>query len=312
MNYYDLNISEFLDVITDKQNEYTYYLTDDKGVQNKIIEGTIEEFKNFINRPGLEPEVRKKMRALIEGKPEYNYEMELSEIEIYNYLEKITSNFDREKLNNVYWIVNGYYQTFIYERVNNESYNIYLKNNWEIPYYKSTFQGKTTKEIDFNLMRSKTHLYLYMGMEYCMNLLKRKKSENRELNILTIATKKQKKFKEPLTFSGLFKPEYREIITILIERLKLKGFTDKQNNWIINNNINEPAKLYYYLKEKKVMKDIKFTPSIKCFYNEFGCEVVEKKNVNPRASTRTNLLIQCDTVMEKTYDSFLLSLITQK
>ena len=73
MNYYDLNISEFLDVITDKQNEYTYYLTDDKGVQNKIIEGTIEEFKNFINRPGLEPEVRKKMRALIEGKPEYNY-----------------------------------------------------------------------------------------------------------------------------------------------------------------------------------------------------------------------------------------------
>ncbi len=118
--------------------------------------------------------------------------------------------------------------------------------------------------------------------------------------------------KQPLNFVELFIPEFQKKISVMFERLQLNGFIDKNNYWIINTNINEPAKLFYYLKDNKVMKSHKFAPAIKCFYNEFGCEVVEKANGNPRACTRTNLLIQCDNETEKIYNSFLLTLINQK
>ena len=119
--------------------------------------------------------------------------------------------------------------------------------------------------------------------------------------------------KQPLSFTELFKPEFQSKINLLFERLQLNGFTDENNEWIINaNNLNEPAKLFYYLKDNKVLKYTKFAPAIKCFYSEFGCEVVEKANGNPRACTRINLLIQSDKETEKIYNLFLLSLINQK
>lgn len=122
----------------------------------------------------------------------------------------------------------------------------------------------------------------------------------------------ESKKNEPLTFLGLFKPEYESKIETLFERLQVNGFTDNNNNWKINNGTNEPAKLYHYLKDKKVFIDIKFAPAIKCFYKEFGCEIVETANGNSRASTRKNANEAKNSVDEKIFDKFLSTWINKE
>ena len=119
--------------------------------------------------------------------------------------------------------------------------------------------------------------------------------------------------KQPLTFTQLFRDEYKEVrkMELFYSRLESNGFIDKDKNWIIKNSISEPAKLYYYLKENKVLDVVKFTPSIKCFYKEFGCEVVEKDNGNPRATTRKNA-VDAEFSNEINFDSFLSTWIENK
>ena len=117
--------------------------------------------------------------------------------------------------------------------------------------------------------------------------------------------------KQSLSFSELFKPEYRDRLNGLFERLKTKGDTDENNDWIFKTNTNEPAKLFYYLKDRGVIIAPKIAPSIKCFYIKFGCEVVEKVNGNPRASTRRNTESAKFSVDESEF-KFLLSWIDKK
>jgi len=118
--------------------------------------------------------------------------------------------------------------------------------------------------------------------------------------------------KKPLLFAELFKPEFRSKLNVLFERLRLNGYTDENNNWIIKNGTNEPAKLFHYLKDRAVIITPKFKPAIECFYNEFGCEVVEKDNGNPRATTRKNADEAKNSVSEKEFNNFLLLWIDKK
>lgn len=120
------------------------------------------------------------------------------------------------------------------------------------------------------------------------------------------------KNKQPLIFAGLFKPEFRSKLDILFERLKLNGYIDENKNWIIKNSTNEPAKLFHYLKDKNVIIAPKFKPAIECFYNEFGCEVVEKHNGNPRATTRVNAQEAKNSVDESAFNLFVLSWVNKK
>ena len=117
--------------------------------------------------------------------------------------------------------------------------------------------------------------------------------------------------KEPLSFAELFKPEYRDRLTILLDRLQSNGYTNQNNDWLIKTDTNEPAKLFYYLKDRGVIIAPKFAPSIKCFYKNFGCEVVEKFNGNPRATTRRNTESAKYSIDESEY-KFLLSWIDKK
>jgi len=122
----------------------------------------------------------------------------------------------------------------------------------------------------------------------------------------------QNNFKKTLTFNDLFKPEYISRIDILYERLRNNGYIDKNNNWIIKSSANEPAKLFFYLKERNVIIAPKFNPSIKCFYSEFGCELVERSNGNPRATTRKNATSAEFSYNQSEFDKFLLTWIVGK
>ena len=113
------------------------------------------------------------------------------------------------------------------------------------------------------------------------------------------------------TFSDLFKPNFRDK-TELIKLLYSNGYVDVKGEWIIKTDMNEPAKLYHYLNEKKVLTDIKFTYAIKCFYKEFGCEVVEKHNGSLRTTTRKNAIDAKLSVNEKEFDKILLKWTNKK
>lgn len=118
--------------------------------------------------------------------------------------------------------------------------------------------------------------------------------------------------KQPLTFAGLFKPEFQSKLNVMFERLQSGGYIDKNNEWIIKNGTNEPAKLFHYLKDRGVIITLKFAPAIKCFYSMFGCEVVENDNGNPRATTRVNAQAAKNSVDELAFNKILLSWIDKK
>jgi len=97
-----------------------------------------------------------------------------------------------------------------------------------------------------------------------------------------------------------------------LDRLQSNGYTDINNDWVLKSDSNEPAKLFHYLHDKNVILALKFAPAIKCFYHEFGCEIVEKVNGNPRATTRKNASDAIGSVDESAFNKFLLSWIDKK
>ena len=209
-----------------------------------------------------------------------------SDFELYLYLDSITKEFNSRYTTELILVLN----TKI-ERVKSD-----VKDEMYLDLYNTT-EGLS---LDSNEIFSiETH-----HMKRIIKIL--------EKNLNPILLNNSKNPKHPLTFAELFKPEFSSRLEVFFERLRLSNIIDENNDWIIKNSTNEPAKLYHYLKDRQVLNDIKFSPAIKCFYKEFGCEVVEKTNGNPRACTRINTLIQCDNATEKIYNSFLLSLINQK
>lgn len=106
--------------------------------------------------------------------------------------------------------------------------------------------------------------------------------------------KKDKVLKQPLTFPGLFKNEYVVKIDMFYSRLIANGYIDKKHIWREAENKNEPAKVYFWLLEKGVLKINKPTPALICFCKEFGITAYKDNELTPapdiRAVTVKNLL----------------------
>ncbi|MDD4991711.1 MAG: hypothetical protein PHR83_05690 [Paludibacter sp.] len=101
--------------------------------------------------------------------------------------------------------------------------------------------------------------------------------------------------KQPLTFIGLFKDEYKGKIPMFYNRLIANGYIDKNHNWRETDIKNEPAKVYFWLVNNGVIKPlIKSTPALICFCKEFGITAYNDNEPTPpteiRAVTIKNLL----------------------
>jgi len=181
-NYYDLTLQEFLDVITDTLPVYELTFSyPGENSESLQFKGTEKDILKTLNNLSI-PAYRKK--ELIDKyhsikRPLYN--KELSEIEIYNYLEKITNHFDPEKCRIIYSDIDCYYSMVFLERINEESLNEYIKNGWEIPYYtfKSLITDEVIKAHDYETMHKKTHLTDGFFIQKCLNLLKSKFPEKK-------------------------------------------------------------------------------------------------------------------------------------
>jgi hypothetical protein len=103
--------------------------------------------------------------------------------------------------------------------------------------------------------------------------------------------------KQPLTFTQLFRDEYKEVrkMELFYSRLKTNGFIDKNHVWSENADKNEPAKVYFWLLDKGVMKTANDdTNALICFCKEFGVTAYKDTEPTPpadvRAVTTKNLL----------------------
>ncbi len=91
-----------------------------------------------------------------------------------------------------------------------------------------------------------------------------------------------------LKFEDLFRAPEKKDLQTLYRLLKQKEMIDDKNHWIVQNDIrNEPAKVYFHLKDSKVIIHKNDTEGLKCFYNHFGLKLEEK---NPEKDPRTSTL----------------------
>ena len=176
-NYYDLTLQEFLDVITDTLPVYELTFTaPGKDSETLQFKGTEQQILDALNNLSLPAYRKKQLINKYHSVKTPLFNKDLSEIEIYNYLEKITNNFDPEKCRIIYSDIDCYYSMVFLERINEESTNIYLENGWEIPQiqFKSIMDDELVSMPDYETMHKKTHLTDDFFIQSCLKLLKSK------------------------------------------------------------------------------------------------------------------------------------------
>lgn len=168
--YLNLRLKQFLDIITDTKLVYQLTLGEQES-----IEGTLPELRELFS--SLEDnEQKESLLEELKDKKEYEFDYELSLSEIYNYLEKVTSNFDKTKTEIVLFDVEVYYSMEFLERIQMESEAIFKKNNWEVPVYKG-FNPILKKEDEvpaYKEMLKRTHPFDGFNINTVISLLKNK------------------------------------------------------------------------------------------------------------------------------------------
>lgn len=126
-NYLDLSLFDFLDALTDYSPSHIFTLSfkDKPEIKEFELKGTYNEIeKTLINMPipaYLKQELLIKFHSLIKPR----FQKEITEIDTYNYFEKITNSFDPDKSKIVFKEMDMYYNMFFLERIQEESINIY-------------------------------------------------------------------------------------------------------------------------------------------------------------------------------------------
>jgi len=168
-NYLDMTVIEFLDTITNKKQEYSLKI----GGKLQYI-GTKPELQDLLSE--VSEEEYSEISTLFLDKEEYITPFELTSIEIYNYLEKITSKFNLIKVKLILQEMEMYKCMVFNDRINEESLNIYMKNEWNIPSIEfNPFFPKGAPPIkmaDLKTMTRKTHFCASWNIDHAISLLK--------------------------------------------------------------------------------------------------------------------------------------------
>lgn len=267
-----------------------------------------------------------------------NENIQLGQIDIFNHIKRNTNNFDAESIFLMYNDLYGFLDNNVCMTFEGECYR--LADFYEIKHSNlndipnlGLNNGVKLKEIidsvdwvyndarELELMRNFDLVYeLYnkpgLELEYEIEniveyvddfeyeLLKRKNDIKKFMGSgewkLHNTSQNKFKSKQPLTFPGLFKDEFKGKIQLFYNRLIANGLIDKNHVWRETTIKNEPAKVYYWLLDKGVFKMNKPTPALICFCKEFGITVYRDTEPTPpadvRAVTVKNLLIAETTI----------------
>lgn len=184
---FDLTIEEFTSVLLDYQPtlELSFCCYDDKGnfINKQITDGEDEEvtvrgtYSDFYNAFLKEPcnnGVKEAVKGFLDS--HFDYDMQLNRLDIYNYLEHITSNFHEERVRIVLNEMDCFYLMVYLEDIDSDVQNQYIEKGWEIPTVtrKNRINGQEYTCTDYETMREK--IYPCRGFMYhnAIGLLKRK------------------------------------------------------------------------------------------------------------------------------------------
>ena len=209
---FDLTIEEFASVLLDYQPtlEVSFCCYDEKGYfinkqltdgkdEEVTVRGTYSDFYNaFLKEPcnnGLKETVKDFLDT------HFDYDMQLNKLDIYNYLEHITSKFHEERVRIVLNEMDCFYNMVYLEDIDTNVQNQYIEKGWEIPTVDIKLnkigvkiEGKEVITIpNYEAMREK--IYPCRGYFYhsAIGLLKRKLQPTEATSSIYFTTKKGEK-----------------------------------------------------------------------------------------------------------------------
>lgn len=275
MNYLDLTLQEFLDVITDAPITYKLKITSLEGEYEGV--GSYDDLVETLLDINFPDGDREKHLYSLQKLREKEYEKPLSEIEIYNYLDKVTSNFDFTKTRIAWNDIAVYYDMVFKERLHSESEDIYKKNKWEIPYIKYNIPGLIENGCipDYKEMLKKTHLFDSWNINYARKVLTDKFPES-ELNRFSGINKMhqaKKSESKVVSFETFVSPEKQTYILQLLENLSVttngKSILSERKKSAIRGVIEA-------LIEKGIVPNLSYESLYKILGNKIGLKIKTK------------------------------------
>lgn len=191
----------------------------------------------------------------------------ISDLEIYNYLEEISSNFEPFKVRLLLCDIDYYYHIFL-EEIIEESQLIHLKNGWDIPEKKIELRKQSpvlsSVVTDYEAMRNRTHLGVDYGYVKVFQLLKSKIKRCSE----TSTNKNQNDIPDELNTDKAKELFNRAIDAGIIEKTE-SGYIWKGGQKYLLAYFSEKASMHLNLRRGKLDKDenqtISWSTFEKCF-----------------------------------------------
>lgn len=245
---FELTIEEFTSVLLDYEPILTLSISayDEKGnfINKQLTDGADEDinvrgrysdFQNALRKSNSNNGVEKATRDFLYS--QFDYDIQINKLDIYNYLEHITCNFETEKVKIVLNEMECFYQMTYLEDMDEEVKDKYIENEWEfptkdlsIPDSPKNGENKTHKVADLNKMRER--LYPFRDFTYlsAVSLLKRKMPSQH--------TKENSQFKSDICLSKKkgTKVNFIRVINCLYE---MGFFKDKDDNKIDKQKVME-------------------------------------------------------------------------
>lgn len=173
----NIGFNEFLELVSGIAiiKKHTILL----NYEDEII-GTLDEFKE-LSKQIKNIDLKRVIHQLGEKST-----IEFSEIDIANYLQNITNNFQKESVELCISEIDVFENIVFYDLINTKALNEYSRNNWDIPTIEKI--NRKTKEIyvtvNFKEMRNKLFPFVGFQLEFAKQFLKRKLNSEIEENTI--------------------------------------------------------------------------------------------------------------------------------
>ena len=170
-NLLELSVEEFTRVLLDFEELHHIEMKSFDPATGELrkdeIVGTYEQIEDAcFGFDSLCEQVKEKL---------FDYNMVLTELDIYNYLEHQTSNFVKDKVKIVLWEMKCVYDDYC-KVVDEEAKQKYLEESWEIPQRVRYIEklGKDVTSTDYMQMRNKLYPFRESSYFYAIKLLRKK------------------------------------------------------------------------------------------------------------------------------------------
>ncbi len=196
---FDLTIEEFTCVLLDFQkkihlsiniyDEDSRQKIDEKTgtFQKETLIGSYDDLDDYSRSYGQDHPLRKAMKEFLET--QFDYDIQINNLDIYNYLEHLTDNFQEEKVNIVLHEMDCFYLMEYLEEIDEEVQNKYIEEGWKFPTKEiklpnlKNIQGEEIHLIsDLGTMREKVYPCRSFTYHLAISLLKRKINSNETLS----------------------------------------------------------------------------------------------------------------------------------